>query len=505
MLSLRQCLKKIGKQSPVQIFRDLKPCKSLRESLLTWNASYTLLIIAPQEFVPAVKPLAEHKNKTGIATFVCSLEHIYQSYPGFDKAEQVKHCIALFSRNKSLRYAMLVGDASRFPVRFVKWSNLQRPEPSLTLEGGTIYVPVELYYAALFNPDGSINNWDANSNRVIGEEPDSSGADPYNPDRINVIPNIAVGRVLAAKASEVTTYVSKVISYELAASGEDWKKHALLVASGDPDPNAVTTVNGFAKKYLAGYTVHRLYSRAFSVRDFLAKMNKKPPMGIFTVLKKSLLQAMLVQNPVDAYEKPGTELIGNYINGGVRFITYDGHGSPDGWAAGPYSVADLIQLHNTGKLPIVLVGGCQTAQFAPLPPQNPYKDVNGNTHNGSINGEGFKETTPDCLQEGFVIRTMAGAMTVEQSSGAIAYIGATCTAGSDFLKLLDHFFNALVNKGGKTLGDTWCTVLRDYYAISPPSPPDTPAKLAGNLATFNSPLIFGIYGDPSLRFGGITL
>jgi len=108
------------------------------------NRPLDLLIIAPEEFVTALEPLAVHKSNTGLATKILSLESIYQTFPGRDEAEKVKHCLASYKLVKGIKYAMLVGDADKFPIRYTM-ADRDAPEA-----GYTAFFPADLYYADLF-------------------------------------------------------------------------------------------------------------------------------------------------------------------------------------------------------------------------------------------------------------------------------------------------------------------------------------------------------------------
>ena len=49
-----------------------------------------LLVIAPGSFMPAVQPLVQHKNATGMPTVVLSLSSLTAYFPGVDAPERIK-------------------------------------------------------------------------------------------------------------------------------------------------------------------------------------------------------------------------------------------------------------------------------------------------------------------------------------------------------------------------------------------------------------------------------
>ena len=120
------------------------------------------LIITPSKFESEIIPLKEHKEKTGILTTIITLEDIYNTYPGKDKAEMVKRCIADFHKKQGIRFAMLIGDSDTFPVRFTK------TDRKTAAAHNTAFYATDLYYAALYKDDGKFNNWDDNKNGYYG-------------------------------------------------------------------------------------------------------------------------------------------------------------------------------------------------------------------------------------------------------------------------------------------------------------------------------------------------
>jgi Peptidase family C25 len=51
------------------------------------------LIIAPDEFMPAIEPLVAHKNSTGMPTLAVSIAQLTSRFPGVDDPEKIKRGI----------------------------------------------------------------------------------------------------------------------------------------------------------------------------------------------------------------------------------------------------------------------------------------------------------------------------------------------------------------------------------------------------------------------------
>jgi hypothetical protein len=423
-----------------------------------------LLILSPSEFCESLSPLKEHKNYTGIATSIITLEEIYAKYPGRDEAEKVKYCLADYHSQYRIKYAMLVGDSDKFPVRYTCTDRKDENAHN------TAFYPADLYYADLYQTDRSFEDWDYSKDGYFGELHGESESDEVNVDRVDLRPDIAVGRIPASTAAEVENYVAKVIAYEFNAYRSTWAKSALLLATTDWLPDACKIQDEIALQSLKGYNVTKAYT---------------------------------IGNPCLATPPPDPALINQTINLGVGLVTYVGHGYSNGWH-GVYDTRDMSGLSNVERPTIAFASACDTANYATLPPYHPYKDIQGTHHTGSAHGERFtkKPPQPACLQVQDNPESMAEAFLVSSKSGAVAYVGCVTGAqawGSDLLK----FFCEGVQHQWATLGGMWNYMLTRYYqahvmpyAISPPD--------WYKLAEVHQPWKFPLFGDPSLRLNGIS-
>lgn len=146
------------------------------------------------------------------------------------------------------------------------------------------------------------------------------------------LPDLAVGRIPALTAAELTAYVSKVIAYESGAAGP-WAKQVLLVADA---PDA-------AGDYAAG-------------SDQLAA---QVPAGL--QVAKDYLPAGAGQPQVDAAR---AQLLGAFDNGGV-LVNYVGHGGLDRLATpGLLTTDDVAQLVGGPRSPVLTALTCNIAHFA---------------------------------------------------------------------------------------------------------------------------------------------
>ncbi len=135
---------------------------------------------------------------TGLSAGVRDIDWILARYPGRDGAERLRNYLKICARDSGLEYLLLGGDVEIVPVRkafaFASNAGIHLREDSL---------PCDLYYADL-NGD-----WDENQNQVFGEVA----------DRIDLYPDIYVGRTPVKDAGEARAFINKVISYEQPGDG----------------------------------------------------------------------------------------------------------------------------------------------------------------------------------------------------------------------------------------------------------------------------------------------
>ncbi len=425
-----------------------------------------LVIASPAAFVPALLPLRDFKAATGVSAEIATLEDIVAGWPGRDDPERVKRFIEGRVRTAGTKYVFLVGDASAFPLRFTKSQHIE-PVENNPQGGRVIYSVTDLYYADLFERDGSFDDWDRNGNGEFGELQGEWTAGTVNVDEVDLSPDVAVGRLPARTTDEVRRYVDRVIRFE-AGMPQIWAKRALLIATTDWIPTACKSQEAVAAQYLPGFEVHRLYSTG---------------------------------NPCGVSEAPSATRIVDILNNGVGLVSYVGHGSAGGWTA--FGTGDLAKL-TTDRPPVVFATACDTSWFVHSVPYGPYVDTAGVAHPGVNSGEVVSLTDPPrpaAIQPGPPAESMGVEFLVARDVGAVAYLGCITGAQSYGVDLATFFFEGM-SLGNTTLGDLWRHMVTRYYQVHVPplviSPPDW-----RRLAEFHQPWKFFVFGDPSLRVRGV--
>jgi hypothetical protein len=158
------------------------------------------LLIAPESFLGAAEPLLLHRASQGLAVKAVSLEEIGREFGhGRPSGEAirafVRHAYHEWAK-PSVRYVVLLGDATYDPRRFSATTTLDSPLPALW--GKTSWL-----WTALDPVLGAVNGEDE-------------------------VPDVAVGRIPATTVEEAERLIGKLLAWE--GSGQGLEGKALLVA-----------------------------------------------------------------------------------------------------------------------------------------------------------------------------------------------------------------------------------------------------------------------------------
>jgi len=90
------------------------------------------LILAPDDYLAALYPLARFKACSNRPTYLVGLSEIYYTFSGVDNPEQIKRCIEHYQKAKGVTSVLLVGDVNKFPVRWRWWGRWMPRDPYFT-------------------------------------------------------------------------------------------------------------------------------------------------------------------------------------------------------------------------------------------------------------------------------------------------------------------------------------------------------------------------------------
>lgn len=339
---------------------ELNPSFEPEAQPLPGFARYDLLVLTPHAFrVPALL-LAAHKQTTGMPTLVQEVEAIAADpayAAGRDLQERLKLALHTLWRRHQLKYVLLLGDADTFPVRWI-WSQ------DLVFYGRR-YQPSDLYFGDLLDPadtraindrdDGLFSNWDANGDGRFAEffapEGFSRSWADLNRDRLDAVPEVAIGRVPASTVDEALRMVVKIVDYEQLAA-PSWAKRALVITGDWDNPNG--TADQIAAALQGdGYSISKHY---WNPGD--------PSWG----------------DPAKVLQRRAT--LRAAFASGYGVVSYLGHGASDVWA-GWYTRDDVADADTGTRLPIVFAAACETARFHVA--EGRYRDRQGNLIECSVN------------------------------------------------------------------------------------------------------------------------
>jgi Peptidase family C25 len=429
-------------------------------------ASQRLVVLGPRRFRDALHDFIAHKRRTRPVNFV-DLESVLKSGEGVDDPEKVKRYLYHEWSRGRLGYALLVGDADVFPVRFMV---LDRVTPAAF---DFAFYPSDLYYGDLAKADGSFESWNARRDGFhagyFGEVRGEKNKDGViNFDEVDYRPEIAVGRWPVSTEEEVRRIAAKTIRYETGA------------AAGTPAgfrTAAFVSVGGWVDS-----------------RPLLDRLAGQMPPSWSVV--KSFYRG---EGRTDAEPPPTEARITELLNRGVGLMFHTGHGNDDAWEQ-CFFLRRLGDLHNADRLPVMVSIGCSTARFCTLPPYEPYVDITGKEHEGSDHGEVFTAPPPPpaVYQSGRFNPPGLGEQLVRAGDdGAVAYIG--CNTGSQpcALTLLAGLIDGIHSDPTPHLGDAWAHAVafyfeREHLADLKPDAGWYPPSI------FFQGMKFMLYGDPSL-------
>ncbi|MEM0493112.1 MAG: C25 family cysteine peptidase [Candidatus Thermoplasmatota archaeon] len=426
---------------------------------------YDLLIITPSEFVSNLQPLLKHKENYTIKTRITTLDEIYLNYTGRDNAEKIKYYIKYAIEHYNIQYVLLVGDITRLPIRKTYatpgWDN---EEDILS----------DLYYADIYDANGSFCSWDSNNNSRFGEVvfPDNirSPTQITDIDGVDLYPDVALGRLACTSKEEVDIIVSKIITYETITYNQNWFKKIIL-AGGDTFP---------VSKSL----------RFFIYEGEITNVKVAQQLPDFTPI-----YLWASKRNLNAYT------FNKAINNGAGFLSYSGHGFEHGWGTykpnairnkmgftQPLYYTPFIKLlRNDHKLPIVFFDACLTAKL----------DFNISSFYKyyPLSTTIFLMFTHRTYNKSQYFPCFAWSFIIHDKGGAIASVGSTRTAythvdkdgvyaGAGYLNV--HFFKSYHE--GVKLGEMMKQAQIDYIN-----------NVGRDYFTLEE---FILLGDPSLMVGG---
>jgi len=288
---------------------------------------YDMVIIAPSLFSSNLQPLIDHKNSLGVITCLKPTEDIYSEFQGRDEVEQIKYFIKYALETWDITYVMLVGGADLLPARYTHiYYDYDYQDEWIFLS--------DLYYADIYDENGSFSSWDSNNNDIFGEY-NWGSSNLY--DDLDLYPDIYLGRLACINENEVDICVNKIITYETQkAYTQDWFTD-IVYMGGDSLPG----------------DEYQIDEGEYVNQGVIDNMEGFIPIKIWA-------------SNGELYDSANIQ---NAINNGAGFVFFNGHGNLNVWATHPhesqiwippgsYTNSHLNSLTNGNKLPIVFSDAC---------------------------------------------------------------------------------------------------------------------------------------------------
>jgi hypothetical protein len=257
------------------------------------------LIITHPNFISALQPLVEWRARQGLRVRVVTPEQVYDEFAYGEESPHALRALIEWARQnwQTLRFVLLVGKASYDYRDYQKGANKN-------------LVPTFLLKTPHLGQTAS-DNWFVAPDEKTGH------------------PALAIGRIPAQTAEQVTRVVNKTLAYESSLNTRaDWHTRALFIAD-DKEPSFASMSDALIAQLPSGISARKIY-----LADYRGDVNA----------------ARL-------------ELLARW-NESARWLTYIGHGSIDTWAEGPlFSTEHLSALKNGTRTPILFTPTCLDGFF----------------------------------------------------------------------------------------------------------------------------------------------
>lgn len=266
------------------------------------------VIIAPREFLPALTPLIEFRQKQG---------RRFAYVPTSSRADDLRAAIRSLARGRELKYVLIVGDAE--PTG--------RMNPAIAAR----CVPTQLVPAVV--------------NVKYGSEPQIASDNWYADLDDDHLPDLAIGRIPADTPAELSRIVGKILAYEQNNDFGRWRQRVNFIAGVGGFSPLVDSVIETATSTLLTSGIPPTYDTSMTYGSWRSPYCPDP----------RLFHAMTVERH----------------NEGCLFWVYIGHGQTTELdkVTIPGERFHILNVNDCGKLraqsgpPIAIMLACYTAAF----------------------------------------------------------------------------------------------------------------------------------------------
>lgn len=311
---------------------------------------YDYLMVSHASLIDAVRPLAEFHEKRGMKVALIDIADVYDEFNhGITHPQAVRALVDTAWHDwpqPRPRFLLLVGDAS-FDIRSKTYNDLAYAKfansPQELVPGHFSGIPATAYSAdsKSMGSRNLIPTWQFPSMEGQSASDNWFGAvdgDDYHPV-------VAVGRFPVVEPAEVSAIVKKTIDYLSSPRPGSWRRDVMFITDESSHfKNASDQIAGSISKQ--GFLADKIYA-----------------------------------SPDEADNLAHQSAIKDGLNDGQLLVHFIGHGGRYIWRTGPpdlrknhdlFTLDDVSELNNSGRLPMVLSMTCYSAPF-----DNPTEDSIG--------------------------------------------------------------------------------------------------------------------------------
>lgn len=274
------------------------------------------LIIAYDEFVEAVEPLAEWRRKRGLRVRTVKISDVYDEFNhGIFSPVAIRDFLAYAYHRwrPAPKFVLLVGDAN---YDYRDYLGTEVPN----------YVPAYLVRIR----EGMETAFDGWYVTVAGAD---------------MVPDLAIGRIPARQPAEVRTVVEKIIAYEQAPT-EPWQRRVIIVADHARADHQLDWYERICTELMRAHL-----TAAFEVQ-------------LFTLRRREMLARQDARERVRWVRQTITPAFLQAVNQGALLVEFQGHGSAQYWSRQHvFEGGDVDKLHNRHRWPVFLEISCFTGWF----------------------------------------------------------------------------------------------------------------------------------------------
>lgn len=177
------------------------------------------LIIAPDTFVTALLPLKDWREQQGLRVDIVTTTFVSSLFPAYDLPESINAYIgARYASDRSLKYVLLAADDPIIPGRALQVANRTAGPTVSSVDRAVVS---DYYYA--FPGQSWINYSDRGDDYPVGLT--WFGIRDAN---WSLAPVLSVGRIPAANVSQLSSYVTRLLTWEKTPPSGPWQSRAIM-------------------------------------------------------------------------------------------------------------------------------------------------------------------------------------------------------------------------------------------------------------------------------------